>query len=97
MKKDKNSCRSKKWMRWNDFTNNQNCKEYLVKLFEAYGIAYQFKEKSVDVKYTNAKYRIWIDRENIMLVVQCRNTGECKCYYKDNPYREVCRDIVSSC
>ena len=41
--------------------------------------------------------KIWIDSENIMLVVRCRKTGECKRYYKDNPYQELCEDIVSSC
>jgi len=49
------------------------------------------------VQYTNAKYKIWIDSENIMLVVRSRKTGECKRYYKDNPYQELCEDIVSSC
>ena len=97
MKKDKNSSRSKKWMQYNDFVNNPNCKNFLVKLFDRYGISYKINEKSVDVKYTNAKYRIWIDSDNIMLVVRCRKTGKCKRYYKDNPYQELCEDIVSSC
>lgn len=32
MKKDPNSHRSKHWMKRNDFTTNQNCRAFLVKL-----------------------------------------------------------------
>jgi YbbR domain-containing protein len=95
MKKEKNSCRSKKWLHYNDFINNPNCTQFLVKLFHNYGIGYQFKNNCVIVRYNNEKYRIVIDAENIMVKLINKRTGTVKAYWKDNPFQEVCADITA--
>ena len=44
MKKDPNSHRSQIWMKRNDFTTNQQCRAFLIKLFDIFHIKYEFNE-----------------------------------------------------
>lgn len=96
MKKDKNSSRSRRWMQYNDFTQNEKCKDFLVKLFELYGIEHEFKGKYLIARYQSEVYRIVIDAENVIVKLINRRSGVVRRYYSDRPYKAMCEDIISA-
>lgn len=90
MKKDPNSHRSQRWMKRNDFTTNQNCRAFLVKLFNIFSIKYEFKSSSIIVWHSESeRYRITVKLIN-------KQTGAVKEYWKSEPYYDMCMDIVQS-
>lgn len=95
MKKQKNSCRSVRWMQRNDFRTNPECRAYLTRLFDRYGINYQFKGNCIIIWCDDAEqYRITLDEDNTLVKLIDRRTGEVHHYPADNPYTQMCLDIV---
>lgn len=97
MKKDPNSHRSQHWMKRNDFTTNQNCRDFLVRLFNILSIKYEFKSSSIIVWHSESeRYRITLDHEKVLVKLINKQTGAVKEYWKSEPYYDMCMDIVQS-
>ena len=97
MKRDPNSHRSQIWMKRNDFTTNQQCRAFLIKLFDIFHIKYEFKASSILVWYSDREhYRVILDPEKVLVKLINKRTGAVKEYWKPEPYYDMCMDIVQS-
>lgn len=58
-------------------------------------VRYQFKGNCIIVWCDDAEqYRITLDEDNILVKLIHRRTGEVHHYPADNPYTQMCLDIV---
>ena len=95
MKKQKNSCRSFRWMQRNDFITNPEFRAYLTRLFDRYGINHQFKGNCIIVWCDDAEqYRITLDEDNIFVKLIDRRTAELQHNPAHNPNTQMSLDIV---
>lgn len=74
-------------MKRNDFTTNQQCRAFLIKLFDIFHIKYEFKASSILVWYSDREhYRVILDPEKVLVKLINKRTGAVKEYWKPEPY-----------
>lgn len=97
IKKSPDSNRSKRWIKYNDFSI-YSVKSYLFNILSEYPFSFKFNSNNskLFIKFNNNRYYIKIDYDNIGLILVNRATGIKKYYYNFSPWRNIFNDIKNN-
>lgn len=97
IKKSPDSNRSKRWIKYNDFSI-YSVKSYLFNILSEYPFSFKFNSNNskLFIKFNNNRYYIKIDYDNIGLILVNRVTGIKKYYYNFSPWRNIFNDIKNN-
>lgn len=97
IKKSPDSSRSKRWIKYNDFSI-YSVKSYLFNILSEYPFSFKFNSNNskLFIKFNNNRYYIKIDYDNIGLILVNRVTGIKKYYYNFSPWRNIFNDIKNN-
>lgn len=86
IKKSPDSNRSKRWIKYNDFSLD-SVKFYVLNILSDYPLSFKFNKNNskLFIKFNDNCYYIKIDYDNIGLVLVNRITGIKKYYYNFSP------------
>ena len=96
IKKNPNSNRSKRFVKYNDFSID-SVKSYILNILCEYPFTVKFNKNNskLFIFYNNSSYYIKIDYENIGLVLINNLTGIKKYYYNFSPWKDIFNYILS--
>lgn len=97
IKKNPCSNRSKRWVKYNDFSLD-SVKSYLLNTLSEYPFTYKFNKNNskLFIKFNDNLYYIKVDYDNIGLVLVNRITGIKKYYYNFSSWRNIFNDIINN-
>lgn len=97
IKKSPDSNRSKRWIKYNDFSLD-SVKSYLLNTLSEYPFTYKFNKNNskLFIKFNENCYYIKIDYDNIGLILVNRVTGIKKHYYNFSSWRSIFNDIMNN-
>ena len=97
IKKSPDSNRSKRWIKYNDFSLD-SVKSYLLNTLSEYPFTYKFNKNNskLFIKFNENCYYIKIDYDNIGLILVNRVTGIKKHYYNFSSWRSIFNDIINN-
>lgn len=97
IKKNPCSNRSKRWIKYNNFSID-SVKSHLLNILSDYPFSFKFNgnNSKLFIKFNNNRYCIKIDYDNIGLVLVNRVTGIKKYYYNFSPWRNIFNDIKNN-
>lgn len=95
--KNPDSNRSKRWLKYNNFSLD-SVKLYLLNILSEYPFTYKFNSNNsrLFIKFNKNCYYIKIDYDNIGLVLVNRITGIKKYYYNFSSWRSIFNDIMNN-
>lgn len=97
IKKSPDSNRSKRWIKYNDFSL-YSVKSYLLNTLSEYPFTYKFNKNNskLFIKFNDNLYYIKVDYDNIGLILVNRITGIKKYYYNFSAWRNIFNDIMNN-
>lgn len=97
IKKSPDSNRSKRWIKYNDFSI-YSVKSYLFNILSEYPFSFKFNNNNskLFIKFNENSYYIKIDYDNIGLVLVNIITGIKKYYYNFSPWKNIFNDIINN-
>ena len=97
IKKNPNSNRSKRFVKYNDFSID-SVKSYILNLISEYNFSVKFNKNNdkLFIFYNNHSYYVKLDYDKVGLVLTNKITGNKKYYYNFSSWRTIFNDIQNN-